>query len=448
MAGYIGTTPVPQATQHRESFTATGGQTSFATVGYTPQFIDVYLNGVKLAPADFTATNGSDVVLASGATASDILEIVAYTPFEIASQTFTGDTTANNFAVTGTFTSRGIDDNADAVAITIDSSENVGIGSISPTSLGTGITTLELKGNSASQTDRAGGIRFERYDGTYAGAIYNADGAFKHDSGAYPMLFVTNSSEAMRIDSSGNLLVGKTSADNGATVGVELRGDISKLYVTDSASSPLIANRLTSDGNIAVFQKDGSTVGSIGAHTGDIYIASATDALKIDDNARPASTTGGTNDAAMDLGTSGSRWKDLYLSGGVYLGGTGSANYLDDYEYGTWTPSMNSYSGSVTSHGEYFKVGDMVTASFSITLDGTTDASAWRIANLPFNWDNTVGGSWGGCITKQDAGLDGHSFQVVTTNDVLIYNSSGGTRSYTNVGVNSNIRGVVTYKAT
>ena len=90
MAGYIGTTPVPQATQHRESFTATGGQTSFATAGYTPQFIDVYLNGVKLAPADYTATNGSDVVLASGATASDILEIVAYTPFEVANQTFTG----------------------------------------------------------------------------------------------------------------------------------------------------------------------------------------------------------------------------------------------------------------------------------------------------------------------------------------------------------------------
>ena len=100
MAGYIGTTPVPQATQHRESFTATGGQTSFATVGYTPQFIDVYLNGVKLAPADFTATNGSDVVLASGATASDILEIVAYTPFEVANQTFTGTTTAANLTVT------------------------------------------------------------------------------------------------------------------------------------------------------------------------------------------------------------------------------------------------------------------------------------------------------------------------------------------------------------
>jgi hypothetical protein len=131
MAGYIGTTPVPQATQHRESFTATGGQTSFATAGYTPQFIDVYLNGVKLAPADYTATNGSDVVLASGATASDILEIVAYTPFEVANQTFTGTTTAANLTVTGAFTSQGIDDNATSTAITIDSSQRVGIGTSS-----------------------------------------------------------------------------------------------------------------------------------------------------------------------------------------------------------------------------------------------------------------------------------------------------------------------------
>jgi hypothetical protein len=104
MAGYIGSTPVPQATQHRETFTATNGQTSFATVGYTPQFLDVYLNGVKLAPADFTATNGSDIILASGAATNDILEVVAYTPFEVANQTFTGTTTAANLSVTGTTT--------------------------------------------------------------------------------------------------------------------------------------------------------------------------------------------------------------------------------------------------------------------------------------------------------------------------------------------------------
>ena len=84
MSGYIGTQPVPQATQTRDAFTCTAGQTSFATSGYTPSFLDVYLNGIKLAAADYTASNGSDVVLASGAALNDILEVVAYSTFESA----------------------------------------------------------------------------------------------------------------------------------------------------------------------------------------------------------------------------------------------------------------------------------------------------------------------------------------------------------------------------
>ena len=91
MAGYIGTIPVPQATQTRETFTATANQTSFATGGYTPNFIDVFMNGVKLAPADFTATNGSDVVLASGAAANDIIDVVAFTAFQVLNQNFTNE---------------------------------------------------------------------------------------------------------------------------------------------------------------------------------------------------------------------------------------------------------------------------------------------------------------------------------------------------------------------
>ena len=104
MSGYIGTQPVPQATQHRQAFTATASQTSFATVGYTPQFVDVYLNGVKLAAADYTATNGSDIVLTTGAALNDILEYVAYTPFEVADQSFTGTTTTDVLDVTGAAT--------------------------------------------------------------------------------------------------------------------------------------------------------------------------------------------------------------------------------------------------------------------------------------------------------------------------------------------------------
>jgi hypothetical protein len=49
-------------------------------------------------------------------------------------------------------------------------------------------------------------------------------------------------------------------------------------------------------------------------------------------------------DAAIDIRCRYSaRFKDLYLSGGVYLGGTGSANKLDDYEEGTWTPVLSDW---------------------------------------------------------------------------------------------------------
>ena len=71
-------------------FTATGGQTTFNTddsstsLSYVVGKIDVFLNGVRLAPADFTATNGTSIVLASGANASDVLFVVAYGTFQVA----------------------------------------------------------------------------------------------------------------------------------------------------------------------------------------------------------------------------------------------------------------------------------------------------------------------------------------------------------------------------
>ena len=84
MSGYIGNIPVPQATQTRDNFTATASQTTFATSGYTPGYLDVYLNGVHLDPTDYTAANGTDVVLATGATAGDVLSVVAFTTFQVA----------------------------------------------------------------------------------------------------------------------------------------------------------------------------------------------------------------------------------------------------------------------------------------------------------------------------------------------------------------------------
>ena len=85
MAGYVGNIPVPQATQTRQQFTATASQTSFPTIGYTAGFVDVFLNGVKILDGvDYTATNGSDVVLTTGAALNDVLEVTIFTAEDLA----------------------------------------------------------------------------------------------------------------------------------------------------------------------------------------------------------------------------------------------------------------------------------------------------------------------------------------------------------------------------
>ena len=423
MAGYIGTTPVPQATQHRESFTATGGQTSFATVGYTPQFIDVYLNGVKLAPADFTATNGSDVVLASGATASDILEIVAYTPFEVANQTFTGTTTAANLTVTGAFTSQGIDDNADAVAITIDSSENVGIGTSSPAEKlsveHSGDVAIEVKSTGTGDADasviidaadtgeavlefRQGGAAKASIEWFSAGS---PDFNFRTEAGTNGVFdFQPNNSLAMRIDSSGNLLVGTTNTNIVASSTATDEGFVyvngSALTVARSAGHVADFNRITNDGEIIRFRKDGATVGNIGTRNGTSLEITSPSSVELKSSASGTAKTiyySGTHfspfladTASVDLGMSNRSWKDLYLSGGVYLGGTGSANKLDDYEEGTWTPAAQftdteATAGISTGDGRYVKIGGVVTIWYNLGNINVTGASgSLYITGLPF----------------------------------------------------------------
>jgi hypothetical protein len=71
-------------TSARQVYTATASQTTFAIV-YDVGFVDVYLNGVKLVvTSDFTATSGTNIVLATGATVSDIVDIIAYGAFDLA----------------------------------------------------------------------------------------------------------------------------------------------------------------------------------------------------------------------------------------------------------------------------------------------------------------------------------------------------------------------------
>jgi len=200
-------------------------------------------------------------------------------------------------------------------AMRIDSSGNLGIGTASPDQLlhisaaadpairientdttataGQTIGKIEFEGQDASTN--AAGVR-ALIDAQYAGVggqgrlkfqLAQENSASLSDSlllNYGTQQFFTSGSERMRIDSSGNVLVGKTSSDNGATVGIEMTAT-DKLYVTDSASSPIIANRLSSDGNVIVVQKDGTSVGLIGTQNwaigGDTTTATSLNNLSI-----------------------------------------------------------------------------------------------------------------------------------------------------------------------
>ena len=74
--------------------------------------------------------------------------------------------------------------------------------------------------------------------------------------------FAVDNSEAMRIDDSGNVLVGKTSASGSNTVGFEMNA-ANYLIATRDGGASLILNRKTSNGDISVFQKEGVSVGTI-----------------------------------------------------------------------------------------------------------------------------------------------------------------------------------------
>ncbi len=84
-------------TSNRQTYTATSNQTTF-NITYDVGFVDVYLNGIKLlVGTDVTATSGTNVVLAAGAAAGDIVDLVAYGAFSV-SDTYTQAASNARFA--------------------------------------------------------------------------------------------------------------------------------------------------------------------------------------------------------------------------------------------------------------------------------------------------------------------------------------------------------------
>jgi hypothetical protein len=107
-----------------------------------------------------------------------------------------------------------------------------------------------------------------------------------------------------------------------------------------------------------------------------------------DDGILPMSANTVT-DNSVDFGSSAYRFKDLYLSGGVYLGGTGSANYLDDYETGTFTPTFQIITNPtyVLQVGYYIKIGSFVSYQYRIEWSAGTSIGG-TVNGLPFTARN------------------------------------------------------------
>jgi hypothetical protein len=272
----------------------------------------------------------------------------------------------------------------------IDSSGNVGIGTSSPDSplnVATSGGTFKVKNFGASGVELYSPV-----------TLYNVDSGQSHR-------WAVNSTEAMRIDSSGNLLVGKTSADISQT-GHEFRST-GLVWHTVDGDEVLGLNRLTSDGEILQFRKDGSTVGSIGAttfsgasvprpymvnHSGEGLAIHYTNST----NAAIVPISGSVEaDGFNNLGDADHRWKNLYLSGGVYLGGTGSANHLDDYETGTFTATLVPSTGTITLNTAndtlaYEKIGDLVHVHGFLSVSSVSSPSGGLTMPMPFTNSNTT----------------------------------------------------------
>ena len=124
--------------------------------------------------------------------------------------------------------------------------------------------------------------------------------------------------EAMRIDSTGNLMVGKTGSAFG-TAGVEINnaGVAGKAWITRSGGEPLALNRLSSDGSILEFYKDSSNVGIIGNTGGDMFIGTGICGITFNDanNAILPWRNTAVDDSNIDIGLGSYRFKDLHLSG-------------------------------------------------------------------------------------------------------------------------------------
>jgi hypothetical protein len=247
--------------------------------------IALFINNVRQEPGSSYAytASGTTLTLASAITGSDSMYCVFIGK---AVQTVTpavGSVTGSMMSYPLTnFSSTGIDDNGTSTAITIDSSQNVGIGESSPdtklhvkagssgteTAFADSVITLENSGNSRLQflsgNTSQGEIMFGDGDS-------NRQGRITYDHSDNSLRLQTTNAERMRIDNQGSVLINNlaTPHDQNVNPGFKVYGTGSGATVLGLVSiaryqgEPLILNRVNNDGRLIGLQGQGVTRGQI-----------------------------------------------------------------------------------------------------------------------------------------------------------------------------------------
>lgn len=170
-------------------FTATAGQTTFTPPSYTVGYLNVYRNGVLLGSADYTATNGTTVVLAAAASAGDLVTTESfYVSSVLNALPQTGGTLSGNLVVNGTETVSG----------------NLGVGVSSLSTWGNTVNVIELSQGTALMAFKTGAVPGTNvynnvyYDGTntrYSVSGYYA-GAYQCVNGSHQFYSTTSTGTA------------------------------------------------------------------------------------------------------------------------------------------------------------------------------------------------------------------------------------------------------------